>query len=673
VADLPTATLLDRSATKDARAAAFAAFQRDAFERVAAVVRRSETKSADTVVRGLCTFSYLEGATPPVAPPASDEWTALRASHRADGEEGATLAFLDLSDTTLASVAQEREAVNAWVDGASSRPLARAGRRSRVALARVGFCPSAASLAALDTTLRDELTAALDLRDKNTVMTPENTNTDDAREALRAFTVAPIGIVASKLAQGDVQGAKALVAEPAIGAFVHPAIVEVIARAGTPPTATDFAALALTLRIVVERDTRHRDLGIERLVEIASARLSREAQVLQPTAPETTLLAARVFGGLALGALGVPMLAPVAAQSREHEWLREALLVSLGAEGEAAGRADRRDVERIVKAARPVIDAVVAQAVPVNGVEVWRASAMAAEAAMRDGDGARAEELFREPTPTPAEVALPLARLEAAAGRTSDALARLDAMGGADERQGTGDRHVVACEIAAFAHTADAQARCVAALEATLGARALWVEKDDGKNDRLLARVLVRFDGGLDAAMRALDRAYNTTRRTGGDVSFVVGQAIGAALVADKPDALGSWVDRALELDADDLVYFGAWADALLTRHAKPHETLVAALRHARARSPWVQTLAAARQARSIKEAATLAKHDAERAEAAFYMGLEAWSRRDDSAAAAEFRRSKSYRALDLMEYGFSEGLLAGPAKLALPAGRSLP
>jgi hypothetical protein len=327
----------------------------------------------------------------------------------------------------------------------------------------------------------------------------------------------------------------------------------------------------------------------------------------------------------------------------------------------------------LIKAARPVIDAVVAQAVPVNGVEVWRASAMAAEAAMRDGDGARAEELFREPTPTPAEVALPLARLEAAAGRTSDALARLDAMGGADERQGTGDRHVVACEIAAFADTADAQARCVAALEATLGGRALWVEKDDGKNDRLLARVLVRFDGGLDAAMRALDRAYHTTRRTGGDVSFVVGQAIGAALVADKPDALGSWVDRALELDADDLVYFGAWADALLTRHAKPHETLVAALRHARARSPWVQTLADARQARSIKEAATLAKHDAERAEAAFYMGLEAWSRRDDSAAAAEFRRSKSYRALDLMEYGFSEGLLAGPAKLALPAGRSLP
>ena len=671
--ELPVATLLDRSAPKNERDLAFAAFHRDTFERIAAVMRRADSKGADTVVRGLCTYSFIEGASMPVAPSASPEWQALRATHRADGDEASTLALLDMSDPASEALNHERDAVLAWVEGAAARPLVRAGRRSRVALERAGLCPSAQSFAALDDALHNELRSALDLRDKNAVMTPENTNTDDAREALRAFTVAPVGLVASKLAQGDLQGAKALVAEPSVGAFVHPAIVEVIARTSTPATATDFAALALTLRIVVERDTRHRDEGIERLVEVASARLAREAQVLQPTAPETTLLAARVLGGLALGALGVPMLGPVAVQSREHEWLREALVVSLGAEGEAAGRADRRDVERIVHAARPVLEAVVRQSVPVDGVEVWRASAMAAEAALRDGDGTRAEALFREPNPTPPEVAVPLARLEAAADHPREALARLDAMPQGDERSAAGDKAVAACEIASFANTDDAGVRCLSALDMVLGARALWASKDDGKNDRLLARILVRFDGGFDGAMRALERAYNVTRRAGGDVSFVIGQAIGAALVTEKPDALGPWIDRALDLDADDLVYFGAWAETLLARHGQHHDALTAALRHVHAKSPWVKDLAAARLAHDTSRLVTLAKHDAERAEAAFYIGLEHLAKHEDTEAKDAFRRCRSFRALDLMEHSFSEALLSAPARVKLPVDRTLP
>jgi hypothetical protein len=380
--------------------------------------------------------------------------------------------------------------------------------------------------------------------------------------------------------------------------------------------------------------------------------------------------------------VGVPVLAPVATQTREPEWLREALLVALGAVGEAAARADRRDVERIVAAGRPVFEAVAAQKVEVDGMEPWRAAAMAGEAALRDGDGAAAEAFFRSLQPTPNEVELALARLEASGGHAAEALARIDrsssskAQGGpasAKGQDGSADRAVFACEIASYAALPEAQARCAAALDAVLGGRALWATKDDGKSDRLLARVLVRFEGGLPHALAALERAFATTRKAGGDPSYIVGQAIGAALAADAPDALGRWVERAEELDGDDLAYFGAWADALLVRHGRVDEALRTALRRTRPRSTWVQALHGAVQAKDPRRVVSAARVDAERAESAFYTGLDAWARKDDAAAREHFVRCRAFRALDLMEHGFSEALLAGPARLTLPKDRTLP
>ena len=46
---IAASTLLDRHAPSEARAAAFAAFQSDAFERVAVIVRRADSKGADIV------------------------------------------------------------------------------------------------------------------------------------------------------------------------------------------------------------------------------------------------------------------------------------------------------------------------------------------------------------------------------------------------------------------------------------------------------------------------------------------------------------------------------------------------------------------------------------------------------------------------------------------------
>jgi hypothetical protein len=670
--NLDAAVLLDRGAARAARERAFETFQRDGFERVAGIVRRGDSKGADAVIRGLCAFSLFEGARAPMAPADLAEWTALRALHRADGDEGGTLALLELTEPSEATK-REREAVLGWVEAPSERAVARASRRAKVAFDRAALCPTTEALASLEQALRAHLEAAVDLRSRTAVMTPEQMHSDEARDALRAFTAAPVGLLASKLARGDLQGAKALAKEPAIGAFLHPAILEALGRGDATPSATEYAALALTLRIVAERDSRHREPSAERLVEIASARLAREAQVLQPTAPETTLLAARVLAGLALGAVGVPVLAPVATQTREHEWLREALLVALGAEGEAAARADRRDVERIVEAGKPVFDAVAAQKVEVDGLEPWRAGAMAGEAALRDGDGAAAEARFRSLQPTPIDVELALARLEAAGGHASEALARIDRIAEAKGQDSAAERAVFACEIASFAALPDAQGRCTSALDAVLGGRALWTAKDDGKSDRLLARVLVRFEGGLPRALAALDRAFAATRKAGGDPSFVVGQAIGAALAADAPDALGRWIERAQELEADDLAYFGAWAEALLTRHGRTDDSLRSALRRAQPRSAWVRALHGAVQAKAPRRVVTAARVDAERAEVAFYTGLEAWARKDDSAAREHFVRCRAFRALDLMEHGFSEALLSGPARLALPKDRTIP
>jgi len=671
-AALDVAALNDRAVARPARERAFAAFHRDAFERVAAIVRRGDSKGADAVVRGACALALFEGAPPPVAPTGQAEWAALRALHRADGDEGGTLALLDLSEASDAT-RRDREAVLGWVEAPSDRTIARASRRAKVAFDRAALCPSEPSLGALEEALRAHLDAALELRSKTAVMTPVHMHSEEAREALRAFTAGPVGLLAARLARGDLQGAKALAKEPAVGAFLHPALLEALSRGDGAPSAAEYAALALTLRIVTERDTRRREPGVERLVEIASARLARESQVLQPTAPETTLLAARLLSGLALGAVGVPMLEPVARQAREQDWLREALLVSLGAEGEAATRADRRDVERIVAAARPVFDAALAQKIEAEGLEPWRAGAMAGEAALRDGDGAAAEAHFRSLQPTPIEVELALARLEAAAGRAAEALARIDRTAESKERGTGAERAVFACEIASFGARPDAQARCAAALDAVLGARALWAAKDDGKSDRLLARTLVRFEGGLPGAMAALDRAFTSTRKAGGDPSFVVGQAIGAALVADAPDALGRWLERAEELEGDDLAYFGAWAEALLARHGRTDDTLRSALRRTQPRSTWVRALHAALVAREPARASGAARVDAERAEAAFYTGLEAWARKDDAAAREHFTRCRSFRALDLMEHGFAEGLLAAPARLLLPKDRPIP
>lgn len=668
---LDTATLLDRHASKEARAAAFAAFQRDAFERVAVIVRRAESKGADTVIRGLCTFSFVEGAAEARADASDADWSLLRALHRKDGDEAGTLALLDLTAPSE-NVERERAAVTAWVDGTSDRALVRAGRRARVAIDRVALCPSALAITALEGALREHLTAALALRNQQASAAAEGLANDEAREALKAFTLAPLGLVAGKLLQGDLQGAKKLGAEPSIGAFVHPAILEALNRLDATPTATEYAALALTLRIVVERDSRHRDAGLDRLVELASARLAREAQVLQPTAPETTLLAARIFAALGLGTLGVPMLDPVATQTREQDWLREALLIVLGAEGEAAARADRRDVERILAAGHSVLEAVTKQGVPTNGIEVWRARAMAGEAALRDGDGAGAEAHFRALDPVPSEVAVPLARLEAAGGQAREALARLDALGGGEGTTAP-ERAVYACEIAAYARLEEADARCRNALDAVLGARALWNDKESGKSDRLLARILMRFDGGLTPALRALDRAFVATRKANADVSFIVGQAIGAALVSDEPQALGRWLERASELDADDLVYFGAWAEALLQRHAQTNDGFSGLLRRAQPRSTWVKVLQGSLAAHDPQRLSTLARFGAERAEAAFYLGLHAWSQRDEGAARVHYAAMRNQRALDLMEHGFAEGLLTGRPTLAIPKDRAIP
>jgi hypothetical protein len=183
----------------------------------------------------------------------------------------------------------------------------------------------------------------------------------------------------------------------------------------------------------------------------------------------------------------------------------------------------------------------------------------------------------------------------------------------------------------------------------------------------------MRFAGGRDGALRALERAYNGTRRSGGDVSFVIGQAIGVALASDEPKALSPWIDRAVELDPDDLVYFGAWAEALLTRHGLQNEALSSAVKRAKPKSPWVAELASARNTRTLSRLTELAQHDAERAEAAFYTGLEQWAQRRDDEARTSFRACRSFRALDLMEHGFSEALLTGIPKLVLPPDRALP
>jgi hypothetical protein len=367
------------------------------------------------------------------------------------------------------------------------------------------------------------------------------------------------------------------------------------------------------------------------------------------------------------------MLDPVATRTREQDWLREALLIVLGAEGEAAARADRRDVERVLEAGQAVLEAVTAQGVPTTGIEVWRARAMAGEAALRDGDGEAAEAHFRALDPISSEVAVPLARLESAGGKTAEALARLDGLGAGGEGASAPERAVYACELAAFASVADRDTRCLAALDAVLGARALWNVNESGKSDRLLARVLLRFDGGLAPALRALDRSFASTRKANGDVSFIVGQAIGAALVADDPSALGRWLDRASELDADDLIYFGAWAEALLQRHALTNDDFAARLRRAQPRSTWVKTLQASFVAHDPQRLGALARCGAERAEAAFYVGLHAWAQRDDGAARVQFAAMRAQRALDLMEHGFAENILARKPMLALPKDRVLP
>ncbi len=668
--DLPR--LLARNAPDAARAELFRAFAQDAFTRLATVVRRGESKGADAITRSVCTLAVLEGFEQPRAPSDSAEWSSVRRAHRSDGDEGGSLALLGLSGATEGAE-RERAAILAWSGAGAERSLPQLGRLARVALAREGLCPTASGLVSLESTLRAQLAAALELRDRHAVLTPENTHSEHARDALRAFTVAPIGILASTLARGDFHGARQLVADPAVGGFLHPAIVEAVGHVGASPSAAELAALALTLRIVVERDTRQRGEGAESLVELASARLVREAQVLQPTGPETTLLAARVFAGIGLGAVGIPMLEAVAAQTREHDWLREALLVCLGAEGEAASRGDRRDAERILSASAPVFEAVAKQHVTTTGRELWRAQAIAGEAALREGDGAAAEAHFRSVEPTPPELQVPLARLEGAAGHGAAALARLENASPAIGPGADAERAVVACEIAAFGRLPEAQSRCESALDGLLGVRALWSGDQDTKHERLLARLLVRFRGGAAPALRALDRAYLRSPKTTSDASFVVAQAIGVALVSDAPDALGPWGDRARELDADDFAYFGLWLKAILTRHGRPDESLDAALRRIHPRSTWVRSLVAATLGGTPEGLPPLAQIDAERAESAFYMGLHAWAHRADRDARKWFEACRAFRALELMEHGFAEGLLLQPSTLTLPSGRALP
>jgi mevalonate pyrophosphate decarboxylase len=86
-----------------------------------------------------------------------------------------------------------------------------------------------------------------------------------------------------------------------------------------------------------------------------------------------------------------------------------------------------------------------------------------------------------------------------------------------------------------------------------------------------------------------------------------------------------------------------------------------------------VKALLAATLARDPARATSEARVDSERAEAAFYTGLDAWSRGDDVHARVHFERCRGFRALDLMENGLAEALLAGPPKLVLPKDRVIP
>ncbi len=679
---LPLAPLLNRSASPTDRANAFALFHEDGFARVASIVRRADLKNADILVRALCTYSYVENARTPQASNTQAEWHALRLGHRAAGEEGKTLALLDATEPTP-DAAAERAALDDWMKAGSTKPVVLALRRARAGIERAALCPSPAGLRFLDEALREALTAATALRLQHQGMTPDNAVSEDSQAVIGTFTLAPLAMIASKLLQGDVRAAQQLAQDGELAPFVNPAILEALRGVSAAPTASEYAVLALTLRIVTERDARnraprHRDPASETLVELASARLAREAQVLQPTAPEVTLLASRVLSPLGLGALGIAMLEPVAKYTQEEAWLQEVLNVTIAAEGEAAGRGDRIDVDRIFRAAAPVLAAAISHAPATLGVEVWRATAIAAEAALRDGDGAGAEVLFRAIAPSPPEIAVSIARLEAGSGNAVGALARLDALAAGAAPPSGPDVAVHACEIAAFAGLPEAPKRCENALNSILGASALWSREgtDDGKSDRLLARVLMRFRGGLDGALRALDRAYYAARKSGGDVSFIVGQAVGAAVTSDAPhaaQAVEPWVARAMELDADDFVYFGLWAETLFRRHGHAHEHLDAALHRARPQSPWVQALLAARVPNNLPGLEFLARQDTETAEAVFYTGLSAWGDRRDAEALEKFRRCRSYRALELMENGFSEAFLRGPSQLVLPPHIAIP
>lgn len=590
------------------------------------------------------------------------------------GDEGRARAAYELllrvaPPKEKADIKAHLDAIAAWTrDTGGGGPMQTAGALEAAAVTRLLLEPSAEA--------RDDAVAkTIDFIDKAQQVKAgrkrgAQLTREEGLEALRALETGSTVLAAIHLRSGDAHAALSAL-EKLKDVSVRPELLGALRAVTDRPDSERWNELARLLRPSPQRGRAdEEDFGRDSdLLRVASFVAACEAYRLDSTSPDPAAFVGATLVELGMGDAAPAILVDAAKAQKDPRFIGAGLMVTMQGIIRAVDAEETDTARRTLKAA----DSLLASADSMKGKvqpSPARLYALMGEIEIRDGRLDDAKRLLDESTERERSggVLLNLARLDWHAGRTKQALDRLQAALAADDVAKDpalrAEVLLVTSDITREQGDPNAARKPLSdALRELAKARSSTEAEDRARVERLISRVLDRF-GATKSAEKALERALEAAPRDKRQAAATIGQIIGRAFVRNDLAAARDALARAQasEIGREDLVYDALWVRLLERQHRANNDPTAEKLLLSSADDRrWIGKVAAYGSGKlKAADLVAAAQTPTQKTEALFYLAIDRKLSGDAKGADEGLRQVVASTGLDLVEFNLARELLGG-------------
>ncbi|MBX3214410.1 MAG: hypothetical protein KF850_20410 [Labilithrix sp.] len=645
---------------------------------------RFKAKDRDNAVSSFAGAMYLvragELTTEMLGPNGYDALKSASDEFAKRGDEGRARASYEMlmrvaPTKDKADIKAHLDAIAAWTrDTGGGGVMQTAGALEAAAVTRLLLEPSVEARDDAVAKTLDFIEKAVQVKNARRTRGAQITR-EEGLEAVRALETGTTVLVAIHLRSGDAHGAlaaleKANLKDPQM---TRPELMSALKAVVERPDSDRWLDLARMLRPGPQRGQPRgdeEDFGRDTdLLRVASFASACESYRLDATSPEPAAYVAATLVDLGMGEAAPAVLTDAVKAQKDPRMVGLGLAITMQAMGRALDAEEAGVARRAFKAAEPLLGAADALKGKVQPSPA-RLYALMGEIEIREGHLADAKKLLdgsmeRERS---GAVLLNLARIDWHAGRTKEALERLDGALLADDVAKDpalrAEVLLVTSDINREQGDASAARKPLAdALKDLAKARSATESDERARVERLISRVLDRF-GAAKSAEKALERALEAAPRDKRQAAATIGQIVGRAFVRGDLAAAREGLARGqiAELGREDIVYDALWVRLLERQQRDAKDPTAERILLGASDDPrWIGRIAAFGAGKlKATDLVAGATTPTQKTEALFYAAIDRKVSGDAKGADEGLRQVISSPGLDLVEFGLAREILGG-------------